>query len=300
MQRSSCSLFFCVFTLFCQTLIGRLEILVDEVQKLQIKLTTWTVFYFYSALAVTNAGPLEHCPATIIVTLAKIPPHYFWVNVSLWSKTPSCFTFQHFYSSERTSASAERACHRCEADGGPVFHITLTTTKTSYGWRLVAHLRLQCFYDTARRPEGPRWHNGGLLGHERLSPQRHARKQQGSRWCDFFNKVKVIWATSFNRERMITVTQLHIVKSRHGQKAIEWDKTFTLLDAVSELELLFSALTCSISSSSPELGSSWIIAPVFAPWFPGLTEAGGGEREQDGQKREQDEHLLMIQRTDCM
>lgn len=226
MQRSSCSLFFCVFTLFCQTLIGGLEILVDEVQKLQIKLTTWTVFYFYSALAVTNAGPLEHCPATIIVILAKIPPRYFWVNVSLWSKIPSWvpwFTFQHFYSSERTSASAERACHRCEADGGPVFHITLT--KTSYGWRLVAQLRLQCFYDTARRPEGPRWHNGGLLGHERLSPQRHARKQQGSRWCNFFNKVRVIWATSFNREWMITVTQLHIVKSRHGQKAIEWDKT---------------------------------------------------------------------------
>lgn len=83
MQRSSCSLFFCVFTLFCQTLIGGLEILVDEVQKLQIKLTTWTVFYFYSALAVTNAGPLEHCLATIIVILAKIPPRYFWVNVSL-------------------------------------------------------------------------------------------------------------------------------------------------------------------------------------------------------------------------
>lgn len=61
--------------------------------------------------------------------------------------------------------------------------------------------------------------------------------------------------------------------------------TFTLLDAVSELELLFSALTRSISSSSPELGSSWIIAPVFAPWFPGPTEAGGGEHEQDGQKR---------------
>lgn len=51
----------------------------------KIKLTTWKVFYFYSALVGTNAGLLAHHPSIIIVILATIAPRSFWFTVFIWS-----------------------------------------------------------------------------------------------------------------------------------------------------------------------------------------------------------------------
>lgn len=62
-------IFLLVFPQYGQTLKGQ-KVLEDEVQKLRIKWTTWTVLYFYSALTVTNADLPEHCPTKIIVILA--------------------------------------------------------------------------------------------------------------------------------------------------------------------------------------------------------------------------------------
>lgn len=134
-------------------------------------------------------------------------------------------------------------------------------------WMLV-HLRPQSFYDFGHRPAGPWWNMKGYPA----VPCTKATAGEQMVWC-LPEKGRAIWGMATKNEWLIKFKHVN-VEECVGKKAHAWKKNaFTF--------------TYSMSSfCSPEVGSGWIIAPVF--YSPFLRLHNPTERQERGKTNERD------------